>query len=315
VQREAAAAAQVPPPRTKWTRRVPHPVLIGHATSPAAQAQAADFGHAMQASEAKLAHAHAGLRELNATVARFAAREEALVARLASAESDRAGLLHEREELQHQLHSLRERFGEVLPCASLPARRPRVRLPPRAVGAQGGRAGGECVGWGGAIRAQAKGARRLASTLTAKSRPDGRAARATTRSPSRRVCNREERAQVRARMQELQVQVAQLEQERDLARDGLRALQAEHEALTRRVAVSRVARPQPLHTTSRFTRICAAPSVHPPTRPPYRTNARGRGAQDTEAQLVDRGTFEAQAAPPRIPLPVLTGQVSSLPPY
>jgi chromosome segregation ATPase len=220
----------------------------------AAQAQAQDFGHAMQASEGKLAHAHAGLRELNATVARFAAREEALVARLASAESDRAGLLHEREELQHQLHSLRERFGEVLPCASLPARRPRVRLPPRAVGAQGGRAGGECVGWGGAIRAQAKGARRLASTLTAKSRPDGRAARATTRSPSRRVCNREERAQVRARMQELQVQVAQLEQERDLARDGLRALQAEHEALTRRVAVSLFARPQPVYTMSRFTR-------------------------------------------------------------
>jgi hypothetical protein len=24
-----------PPPRTKWTRRVPHPVLIGHAASPA----------------------------------------------------------------------------------------------------------------------------------------------------------------------------------------------------------------------------------------------------------------------------------------
>jgi hypothetical protein len=23
-----------PPPRTKWTRRVPHPVLIGHAASP-----------------------------------------------------------------------------------------------------------------------------------------------------------------------------------------------------------------------------------------------------------------------------------------
>ena len=124
VQREAAAAAQVPPPRTKWTRRVPHPVLIGHATSPAAQAQAAGFGHAMQASEAKLAHAHAGLRELNATVARFVAREEALVARLAGAESDRAMLVHEREELQHQLHSLRERFGEALPCPSLPARRP-----------------------------------------------------------------------------------------------------------------------------------------------------------------------------------------------
>ena len=25
-----------PPPRTKWTRHVPHPVLIGHAASPAA---------------------------------------------------------------------------------------------------------------------------------------------------------------------------------------------------------------------------------------------------------------------------------------
>ena len=27
------AAAVLPPPRTKWTRRVPHPVLIGHAAS------------------------------------------------------------------------------------------------------------------------------------------------------------------------------------------------------------------------------------------------------------------------------------------
>ena len=26
-------AALPPPPRTKWTRRVPHPVLIGHAAS------------------------------------------------------------------------------------------------------------------------------------------------------------------------------------------------------------------------------------------------------------------------------------------
>ena len=26
-------ADAVPPPRTKWTRRVPHPVLIGHAAS------------------------------------------------------------------------------------------------------------------------------------------------------------------------------------------------------------------------------------------------------------------------------------------
>ena len=28
------AAGEHPPPRTKWTRRVPHPVLIGHAASP-----------------------------------------------------------------------------------------------------------------------------------------------------------------------------------------------------------------------------------------------------------------------------------------
>jgi hypothetical protein len=28
-----AAAPPPPPPRTKWTRRVPHPVLIGHAAS------------------------------------------------------------------------------------------------------------------------------------------------------------------------------------------------------------------------------------------------------------------------------------------
>jgi hypothetical protein len=25
---------RAPPPRTKWTRRVPHPVLIGHAAPP-----------------------------------------------------------------------------------------------------------------------------------------------------------------------------------------------------------------------------------------------------------------------------------------
>jgi DNA replication licensing factor MCM6 len=29
----AAYRITVPPPRTKWTRRVPHPVLIGHAAS------------------------------------------------------------------------------------------------------------------------------------------------------------------------------------------------------------------------------------------------------------------------------------------
>jgi hypothetical protein len=29
----AARKSQVPPPRIKWTRRVPHPVLIGHAAS------------------------------------------------------------------------------------------------------------------------------------------------------------------------------------------------------------------------------------------------------------------------------------------
>ena len=28
-----ASDAPPPPPRTKWTRRVPHPVLIGHAAS------------------------------------------------------------------------------------------------------------------------------------------------------------------------------------------------------------------------------------------------------------------------------------------
>ena len=27
------ASQQAPPPRTRWTRRVPHPVLIGHAAS------------------------------------------------------------------------------------------------------------------------------------------------------------------------------------------------------------------------------------------------------------------------------------------
>ena len=34
--RGAAAQARPPPPRTKWTRRVPHPVLIGHAACGAA---------------------------------------------------------------------------------------------------------------------------------------------------------------------------------------------------------------------------------------------------------------------------------------
>ena len=29
----AVQARQPPPPRTKWTRRVPHSVLIGHAAS------------------------------------------------------------------------------------------------------------------------------------------------------------------------------------------------------------------------------------------------------------------------------------------
>jgi hypothetical protein len=33
-------ASQAPPPRTKWTRRVPHTVLIGHAASLASQARA-----------------------------------------------------------------------------------------------------------------------------------------------------------------------------------------------------------------------------------------------------------------------------------
>ena len=31
--RHAPAPPPPPPPRTKWTRRVPHPVLIGHAAS------------------------------------------------------------------------------------------------------------------------------------------------------------------------------------------------------------------------------------------------------------------------------------------
>jgi hypothetical protein len=31
--RVPAGAGKPPPPRTKWTRRVPHPVLIGHAAS------------------------------------------------------------------------------------------------------------------------------------------------------------------------------------------------------------------------------------------------------------------------------------------
>ena len=31
--RAPAAPPPPPPPRTKWTRRVPHPVLIGHAAS------------------------------------------------------------------------------------------------------------------------------------------------------------------------------------------------------------------------------------------------------------------------------------------
>jgi hypothetical protein len=31
--RACARRARARPPRTKWTRRVPHPVLIGHATS------------------------------------------------------------------------------------------------------------------------------------------------------------------------------------------------------------------------------------------------------------------------------------------
>jgi len=30
---EFVAWCAPPPPRTKWTRRVPHPVLIGHAAS------------------------------------------------------------------------------------------------------------------------------------------------------------------------------------------------------------------------------------------------------------------------------------------
>ena len=30
---EACGPPPPPPPRTKWTRRVPHPVLIGHAAS------------------------------------------------------------------------------------------------------------------------------------------------------------------------------------------------------------------------------------------------------------------------------------------
>jgi len=30
---DAPAVLSPPPPRTKWTRRVPHPVLIGHAAS------------------------------------------------------------------------------------------------------------------------------------------------------------------------------------------------------------------------------------------------------------------------------------------
>ena len=33
-RRRSEAAAPPPSPRTKWTRRVPHPVLIGHAASP-----------------------------------------------------------------------------------------------------------------------------------------------------------------------------------------------------------------------------------------------------------------------------------------
>jgi len=42
-----------PPPRTKWTRRVPHPVLIGHALSPRPQAtfvspQAIDVGEGLR---------------------------------------------------------------------------------------------------------------------------------------------------------------------------------------------------------------------------------------------------------------------------
>ena len=32
-QLRAANRSAPPPPRTKWTRRVPHPVLIGHAAS------------------------------------------------------------------------------------------------------------------------------------------------------------------------------------------------------------------------------------------------------------------------------------------
>ena len=32
-RRGGAPALPPPPPRTKWTRRVPHPVLIGHAAS------------------------------------------------------------------------------------------------------------------------------------------------------------------------------------------------------------------------------------------------------------------------------------------
>jgi len=34
VRAAGAAGAAVPPPRTKWTRRVPYPVLIGHAAAP-----------------------------------------------------------------------------------------------------------------------------------------------------------------------------------------------------------------------------------------------------------------------------------------
>ena len=33
IDRALADPAMVPPPRTKWTRRVPHPVLIGHVAS------------------------------------------------------------------------------------------------------------------------------------------------------------------------------------------------------------------------------------------------------------------------------------------
>jgi len=50
--RQATTCCRCPPPRTKWTRRVPHPVLIGHAASLSQVTQGLLHMHRMKARDA-----------------------------------------------------------------------------------------------------------------------------------------------------------------------------------------------------------------------------------------------------------------------